>query len=213
MSMFSDRREAGQRLGEALVAWRDEPHLVVLGLPRGGVPVAAEVARALGAPLDVFVVRKLGLPQYPEVAMGAVAVGARWLNTELIAQVGVTPDDLARVEAREQQELQRREQVYRAGKGPLDLRGKTVLLIDDGLATGATMHAAVQAVRALEAAKIGVAVPVAAPDTLLALGREANEAFSLLAPQGFRAVGQFYREFGQTSDAEVLALLEAGKPD
>ncbi|WP_135228812.1 phosphoribosyltransferase [Deinococcus fonticola] len=213
MSMFSDRREAGRRLGEALVAWRDEPHLVVLGLPRGGVPVAAEVARTLGAPLDVFVVRKLGLPQYPEVAMGAVAVGARWLNTELIAQVGVTPDDLARVEAREQQELQRREQVYRAGKGPLDLRGKTVLLIDDGLATGATMHAAVQAVRALEAAKIEIAVPVAAPDTLLALGRAANEAFSLLAPQGFRAVGQFYREFGQTSDAEVLALLEAGKPD
>lgn len=209
MTLFLNRTEAGQQLGAALLSLRDDPNLLVLGLPRGGIPVAAEVARALNAPLDVFVVRKLGVPHYPEVAMGAITVGARWLNTELIAQVRVSPDDLARVEAREQQELERRERVYRAGRAPLSLHGKTVLLVDDGLATGATMHAAVRAVKVLKAEKMVVAVPVAPPDTLLELSHEADEVFTLSAPEDFRAVGQYYRDFTQTTDAEVLASVKA----
>ncbi|MBZ9715906.1 phosphoribosyltransferase [Deinococcus multiflagellatus] len=206
--VFQDRTEAGQLLGAVLAARGPWPSAVVLALPRGGVPVAAEVARALGAPLDVFLVRKLGLPMAPEVAMGALASGgAQWLNEALMDRLGISAAALAQVQAREAQELARREALYRAGRGPLNLTGRTALLVDDGLATGATMRAAVQAARLLGAGRIVVAVPVAPPDTCADLHAEADEVVCLHTPPHFQAVGQFYGDFSQATDAEVLALL------
>lgn len=208
---FADRKDAGKQLGAYLLTLRDWPNTVVLGLPRGGVPVAAEVARAIRAPLDVFLVRKLGVPFHPEVAIGAIASGgAEWLNRELLAQLRLTPLEIDRVRQQERLELGRRETAYRAGRPPLQLSGKTVLLVDDGLATGATMQAALQAVGAMGAAEVMVAVPVASAETCQELQTLADGVICLQTPPDFRAVGQFYQSFPQTSDAEVMdALKEA----
>lgn len=201
---FLDRRDAGQRLAARLLELRAWPETTVLALPRGGVPVAYEVARALQAPLDVFLVRKLGLPGYEEVAMGAIASGGvRVLNDDLVRRAGVTPGTIAQVEEREQRELTRREVAYREGRVPAPITGRTALLIDDGVATGATLRAALQALRLLSPARAVVAVPVAPPGLRL----DADEVVCLLTPPDFMAVGQFYADFGQTSDEEVRELL------
>lgn len=207
-SRFTDRREAGRLLGAHLLGLHDWPETVVLGLPRGGVPVAAQVARALSAPLDVFVVRKLGMPGHAELALGAIASGGvRVLNQDLLARLQVSERDIAQVEAGERAELQRRESLYRRGRPPLDLAGKTAVLVDDGTATGATMRAAARAVRLLKPARVVIALPVAPPDTAQELEAEADEVVCLLTPPFFYAVGQFYADFKQTSDAEVQAWL------
>ncbi|QLG09676.1 phosphoribosyltransferase [Deinococcus sp. D7000] len=211
---FHNRQDAGRQLGAHLIGLHPWPDTVVLGLPRGGVPVAAGVARALGAPLDIFVVRKLGLPGHAEVAMGAIAPGGvRVLNDELVRGLGVSAGAIAAAEAREAAELARREAVYRAGRAPLGLAGQTALLIDDGVATGFTLRAALQAVRALlppplAPARVAVAVPVAPPETCRELEALADEVICLHTPPGFSAVGQFYRDFAQTTDAEVRACLD-----
>lgn len=211
--MFEDRRDAGRRLAAHLTARPEHrggrTDLVVLGLPRGGVPVAFEVARALRAPLDVLVVRKLGRPGHEEYAMGALGPGGvRVLNDDPRLRARVTDAAIEEVAARETRELARREALYRAGRSPLDLTGLEAVLVDDGLATGATMRAAALAARRLGAARVVVAVPVAPPDALEALRADADEVVSVLAPEPFFAVGPFYRDFAQTEDAEVLALLE-----
>ncbi|WP_027460506.1 phosphoribosyltransferase [Deinococcus murrayi] len=205
---FQHRRDAGEQLAARLRERGLWPNSTVLALPRGGVPVGAEVARALGAPLDVFVVRKLGLPGYEEVAMGAVASGGvRVLNEDLLRRAGVSPNALAAAEARERAELARREQLYRGGRPPVPLAGRTAVVVDDGVATGATMRAGLEALRALGPARIVVAVPVAPPGTARALAALADELVCLLTPPDFMAVGQFYGDFTQTTDEEVRALL------
>jgi len=184
----------------------------VLGLPRGGVPVAAEVARALNVPLDVFLVRKLGLPGHEEVAAGAIANGGlRVLNIPLLEMYSVTGPEMARVLQRERAELDRQERCYRADRPPLDVRGKTVILVDDGLATGSTMRAAVLALKQARPARIVVAVPVAPPDTCESLRSDADAVFCPMTPQPFGAVGRWYVDFGQTSDEEVLDSLEEAR--
>ncbi|WP_216318077.1 phosphoribosyltransferase [Deinococcus aestuarii] len=205
---FLDRRDAGRRLAGHLLALGAWPEATVLALPRGGVPVASEVARSLHAPLDVFLVRKLGLPGYEEVAMGAVASGGvRVLNEDLLRRAGVSPQALEAVERRERAELERRERAYREGRTPAPVAGRTALLIDDGLATGATMRAALLALRPLGPARVVVAVPVAPPGVCRALEVEAGEVVCLLTPPHFGAVGQFYDDFRQTTDDEVRELL------
>jgi predicted phosphoribosyltransferase len=205
--IFKDRIHAGKELGEAL-AGRLDGDLVVLGLPRGGVPVAAEVARILGAPQDVYLVRKLGLPGHEELAMGAIASGGvRVLNEDMVRRMGVSDEAVAAVAAREQQELERREEVYRGDRTPPDVAGRTVVVVDDGLATGSTMRAAVQALRALEPKRIVVAVPVAPPETCSLLEQEADMVVCLSTPDNFRGVGAWYENFSQTSDEEVLQAL------
>jgi erythromycin esterase-like protein/predicted phosphoribosyltransferase len=205
---FRDRRDAGRRLVEKLGSYVNLPDLLVLALPRGGVPVGYEVARALGAPLDVFVVRKLGVPGHEELAMGAVASGGvRVLNDEIVEGLGVSEHTIDAAGLREQQELTRRERLYRNGRPAPDLSGRTVILVDDGLATGATMRAAVQAARQQHPARIIVAVPTASPDTAAALKRDADEVVSVMLPEPFFAVGQWYDDFGQTTDEEVRELL------
>jgi putative phosphoribosyl transferase len=206
---FRDRSDAGQKLAEALVAYADRPDVIVLGLPRGGVPVAYEVARALHAPLDVFLVRKLGVPGYEELAMGAIASGGvRVLNEDVIRGLGIPQEDIEAVVSEEQQELERRARVYRDDRPPPDVRGKTAILIDDGLATGATMKAAVAALRQLHPSRIVVAVPVAASETCRELGAEVDEIVCLATPEPFHAVGLWYEQFSQTTDQEVHDLLE-----
>lgn len=208
MEGFLSRQDAGRQLAARLLELGSWPQTTVLGLPRGGVPVAAEVARALGAPLDVFLVRKLGVPGYEEIALGAMASGgARVFNEDLLARLRLSERTLAELEAREGAELARREGLYRAGRPPLQLAGRTALLVDDGTATGATMRVAAQAVRALHPARVVIALPVAPPDTAAALRAEADEVVCLLTPPHFRAVGQFYVDFRQTEDDEVLRLL------
>lgn len=206
---FADRREAGALLGEAVrqrLAGRDA---VVLGLPRGGVPVAYEVAAALGAPLDVFVVRKLGVPGQEELALGAIASGGvQVLNEELVRELAIGPDGIERIAERERRELERREQLYRDGRPAADVRGRHVVVVDDGLATGATMRAAVLALREHVPASITVAVPVAAEDTRDMFRRIADEIICLATPEPFRAVGLWYRDFRPTSDDEVRGLLK-----
>lgn len=204
---YEDRREAGRVLADALAHYRGRPHLLVLALPRGGVPVAYEVARALKAPLDVFVVRKLGFPGHEEYAMGAIASGGvRVMNP--MPGMAVTPEEVAAAVAREQPELQRRERLYR-GQGPApDLHGRTVIVVDDGLATGATMHAALLGIRQQQPAHLVMAVPVGAADSCQALQGVADEVICVATPEPFRAVGLWYRQFPQTSDDEVRALLE-----
>lgn len=206
--LFQNRQEAGQRLAGHLLALRAWPDTTVLALPRGGVPVAFPVARALAAPLDVFLVRKLGLPGHEEVAMGAIASGGvRVLNDDLVRRVGVTPEAIAAVEARERAELARREAAYREGREAAPVEGRTVLVVDDGVATGATLRAGLKALRALSPARVVVAVPVAPPGVGRALEAEADDVICLLTPRSFRAVGQFYADFRQTTDAEVRDLL------
>lgn len=205
---FADRRQAGAELGARLAHYRGQGDLVVLALPRGGVPVAHEVARALGAALDVFVVRKLGVPGHRELAMGAIASGGvRVLNKDVVDWYRIPPAVIDEVAREEQVELERRQQMYREGRPPVELRGRTALLIDDGLATGSTMKAAVEAVRAHGPSRIVVAVPVGAPDTCRELAGIADEVVCVRTPQPFSAVGQWYVDFSQTTDAEVRELL------
>lgn len=206
---YRNRTEAGRRLAEELRGYAGHPDVVVLALPRGGVPVAYEVARALRAPLDVFIVRKLGLPSHPELAMGAIASGGiRLIDEEAMSRFGVTEQQLAAVAATEERELERRERRYREGLPVPDVTGKTVILIDDGLATGATMAAAAAALRAQRPAKLVVAVPVSAPDTCDAFRGIVDEIVCAATPEPFLAVGLWYQDFSQTTDEEVHELLE-----
>jgi len=205
---YLDRTDAGIRLAGHLAAYVGRADVVVLGLPRGGVPVAAEVARALGAPLDVFCVRKLGVPGEPELAMGAIATGGVVVvNEAVVAEISAPPELVAEVAAAERAELDRRERAYRGDRPPLPLAGRTVVLVDDGLATGASMRAAVRAVRSAGPARVVVAVPVAAAETCRSLEAEADEVVCPLAPKGFRAVGGWYEDFSATSDDEVRRCL------
>jgi putative phosphoribosyl transferase len=206
---FRDRYQAGQFLAQQLIEYADRPDVLILGLPRGGVPVAYEVANVLHAPLDVFLVRKLGLPGQEELAMGAIASGGvRFLNDDVIAAARVPPTLIEQVAAREQQELERREHAYRGDRPFPDLRNRTVILIDDGLATGASMQAAVLAARTQGARSVVVAVPVAAEQTCRALARVADRVVCAATPEPFYAVGMWYEDFSQTDDREVRALLE-----
>jgi predicted phosphoribosyltransferase len=210
---FSDRTEAGITLAARLDGYKDRDDVVVLALPRGGVPVAYEVARRLRAPLDVFLVRKLGVPGHPELAMGAIATGGiRVVNEDVVRWYAIPQSVIDRVAAAEQAELERRERTYRDGRSPIPLDGRTVLLIDDGLATGSSMKAAVQAVRAHKPARIVVAVPVGARETCEELAELADDIVCARTPEPFSAVGAWYRDFSQTSDAEVRALLHE-RPD
>ena len=205
---FPNRADAGRRLAEKLEQYAGRDDVIVLGLPRGGVPVAYEVAQRLGVPLDVFIVRKLGVPGFEELALGAIASGGvRVLNDDVVRVLPNASELVESVTARETAELQRREQAYRDGRPPPELRGRVVILVDDGLATGATMRAAVAALRQLGAAKIVVAVPVGAADTCRELEEEVDEIVCAMAPEWFQAVGQFYEDFSQTSDDEVRELL------
>ncbi len=204
---FRDRDDAGRRLAERLLADGAQVDLV-LALPRGGVPVAAPVARALGAPLDVLVVRKLGLPGHPELAMGAIGPGGvRVLVDDVVRGSAVAPAALERVEAAERRELVRREHAYRGDRPPSELVGRRVLIVDDGLATGATARAAVAVARAAGAAWVGLAVPIGPPDTSAELGGDVDRSWVLHAPAWFSAVGQGYERFGQVSDDDVRAAL------
>ena len=212
--LFHDRVEAGQRLGLHLKElfkqeFTHQGPILVLALPRGGVPVAFEVARALHAPLDIFVVRKLGAPGQPELAMGAIASGGVSVtNPQVIDVLRITPAQIEEVSASEGQELQRREHLYRGDRNPLEVSGRCVVLVDDGLATGYTMRAAVAALRQQQPKQIVVAVPVAARDTCEELEQEADAAVCLYTPFRFMAVGQWYQDFSQTSDEEVRHLLD-----
>jgi len=205
---FRDRRDAGRVLAERLRHYAGRPDVLVLALPRGGVPVGYEVAQALGAPLDVFLVRKLGVPGHEELAMGAIASGnVRVLNPDVIAMLHVPAHVIDDIAAQEEVELQRREREYRGDRPPLDARGRVVILVDDGLATGATMRAAAASLRRHGVARLVVAVPVAAEETCEALRPEVDEIICAVTPQPFYAVGAWYEDFSQTDDAEVRALL------
>jgi predicted phosphoribosyltransferase len=205
---FRNRTDAGRQLAEKLAAYADRPDVLVLALPRGGVPVGFEVARALGAPLDVFLVRKLGVPGYEELAMGAVATGGvRVLNDEIVRGLGISEREIDAVVARELQELARRGRLYRGDRPPPDVAGRTVILVDDGLATGATMRAAVAALRRQQQARIVIAVPTASADTSEALKAEADDVVCAITPEPFFAVGHWYEDFTQTTDDEVRDLL------
>jgi predicted phosphoribosyltransferase len=220
--VFVDRAEAGRRLGRAVVdavgAYPEHP-VAVLALTRGGVPVGAEVARALNAPLDVVVVRKLGVPWHPELAMGAIAEGpggsddvVRLLNDAVIARAGVRPDDLRQVEDRERAELQRRARAYRTGRAPVDVAGRTAVNVDDGVATGATARAACRSARARGAVEVVLATPVAPPGIETQMQGEADRVICVETPEDFRAVGHHYARFDQVSDDEVVAALGDAEP-
>lgn len=205
---FSNRIEAGRQLAEKLDKYAGRKDVIVLGLPRGGVPVGYEVAKRLRAPLDVFTVRKLGVPGFEELAAGAIASGGvRVLNEDVMRAIPHADEVIEAVTAKETAELERREQIYRQGRPPPELRDRIVILVDDGLATGATMRAAVNAARQSGAAKIVVAVPVGPPDTCRELEEEADETICLSTPVFFQAVGQYYEDFSQTSDEDVRELL------
>ncbi len=206
---FSDRREAGRLLAHRLSALRTAPNLLVLALPRGGVPVAYEVALALDAPLDVLVVRKLGIPGHEELAMGAIASGdVRVLDRHLIRHLGITDQEVSEVTQRERAELERRERDYRDMRSPPDIRAHTVVLVDDGLATGATMRAAVSAVRDQQPARVIVAVPVASTEACAEMQHVADLCACVTTPQRMVAVGHWYLNFDQTTDEEVRQLLD-----
>lgn len=205
---YADRVQAGRVVGDALRHYANRPDVVVLGLPRGGVPVAREVADALGAPLDVFLVRKLGTPGHRELAMGAIASGGvRVLNDDVIRWYGVGRDVIDAIAAEEQQELERRERLYRGDREPPPIAGRVVILVDDGLATGSTMKAAVAAVRLLGPMRVVVAVPVGAVETCRELAQRADEVVCARMPEPFSAVGLWYHDFAQTSDEEVREAL------
>jgi putative phosphoribosyl transferase len=213
--IFDDRKDAGRQLAAQLVAYAGQgQNVLVLGLPRGGVPVAYEVARALGAPLDVFVVRKLGVPGHEELAMGALASGGvRAINEEVLEYLGLDPALIDEVARAESVELERRERLYRDARPAPVFVGRTVILVDDGLATGATMRAAVAALRQHRPARIVVAVPVGAASTVAELEAQADEVVCVAMPEPFWAVGTWYHDFSQTSDDEVRQLLAAGRGD
>lgn len=205
---FKDRTDAGRQLARKLQHYRDNHAVVVLALPRGGVPVGFEVAEALDAPLDVFLVRKLGVPGHEELALGAIASGGiRVLNHDVLYMSGIDEQGIDAIVEKEQQELERREGAYRAGMPPVDAHGRIVVLVDDGLATGASMLAAARAIRKLQPQRVIVAVPVAAPETCSYFRKEVDEIVCAETPQPFQAVGLWYEEFPQTSDEEVRSLL------
>jgi predicted phosphoribosyltransferase len=206
---FRDRSQAGRLLAEKLTAYAGRSDVMVLALPRGGVPVAFEVARALGAPIDVFVVRKVGVPGHEELAMGAIASGGVCvLNDDVVQALRIPRSVIESAANRELQELRRRERVYRGDRPPPVVQGHTVILVDDGLATGSTMRAAVAALRRLEPERIVVAVPTGSPVTCREIRREADECVCLIEPEPFHAVGLWYEDFSQTTDEEVRELLE-----
>ncbi len=206
---FTNRTEAGKMLAKSLAAYEGTPGLLVLALPRGGVPVAYEVARALKAPLDVFVVRKLGAPNNPELAIGAIASGGvRVLNDSVVTMLGLSPLVIDEVARRERKEVEHREIAYRNHRPPLTIRARTVIVIDDGIATGSTMRAAIEALRQLNPARLIVATPTVSWATAEELRSEVDEFFALITPENFNAVGEWYAEFPQTTDEEVCSLLE-----
>jgi putative phosphoribosyl transferase len=210
--IFHDRAHAGRLLAERLGHLRNQDP-VVLALPRGGVPVAAEIARALDAPLDVLIVRKLGAPSQPELALGAVGEGGvKVLNEDLLARAGLSPDVMPIIEAREFAEIDRRRDRYRGDRAMVPLTGRTAIIVDDGLATGATARAGISVVRARGAARVVVAIPVGAPDSIRAVAREADEVVALAAPPQFAAVGAWYDDFRQVRDDEVIRMLAAAAP-
>jgi predicted phosphoribosyltransferase len=206
--IFTDRTEAGRRLAAGLKKYADRKDVIVLGVPRGGVPVAFEVAESLAVPLDIFVLRKLGVPEHEELAFGAIASGGvRILDTEIVESLQLSDLDIELVTAAEKNELERRERAYRSGRPPLNVRGLTVIIVDDGIATGSSMLAAITALRQLKPARIVVAVPVAPSSTCLRLRREVDELVCVEQPENFFGVGQFYNDFSQTSDEQVKELL------
>jgi predicted phosphoribosyltransferase len=208
-TQFHDREEAGRLLAEKLIAYANRPDVLVLALPRGGVPVAAQVAKELNAPLDVFVVRKLGFPGHPELAMGAIATGGiRVLNPEVVDSLHVPGDVIEAVTVNERDELKRRERAYRDDLPAPDVRGKTVILVDDGIATGSTMLAAVAALRQVEAGRIVVSAPTIASTTFDLMRDAADEVAVVIVPEEFYGVGQSYEDFSQTTDEEVRELLD-----
>lgn len=212
MYRFQDRRDAGRRLGEMLQPFAASPNVLVLGLPRGGIPVAYEVARALHAPLDVLIVRKIGVPGHEELAMGAIASGGvKLLNRQLIQQLHVTPSEIETVVERERIELERRELAYRDGRAPVSVRGRTVIVVDDGLATGASMSAAVAALRRQEPFAIIVAAPVGTTQTCDTMRHSADGCVCVQTPHPFHGVGEWYVDFDQTTDDEVRTLLAAAR--
>jgi putative phosphoribosyl transferase len=206
--LFQDRFEAGRILASRLSQFAHRNDVIVLGLPRGGVPVAFEVAKALNSPLDVFVVRKLGVPGREELAMGAIASGIRVVNRAVVDALGIKNDEIEEAATEQRAELERREREYRNGRPMLDVHNRTVILIDDGLATGSSMRVAAMALRKREPARIVIAVPVAAPSTCEELESEADQVVCAITPEPFLAVGQWYRDFRQTSDDEVHKLLD-----
>jgi putative phosphoribosyl transferase len=211
--LFTDRVDAGQRLASRLQHLRGQP-IVVLGLPRGGVPVAAEVARALEAPLDVIVVRKLGVPYQRELGMGAVGEGGvEVTDPDVIHMAGIRPRELAAVEELEQAEVERRARRYRGGRTPVPLEGRVAVIVDDGIATGSTARAACQIARALGATRVVLAVPVAPQGWRGRIGQDADELIAVATPPGFMAIGQFYDDFSQTSDEEVVGCLASTPSD
>jgi predicted phosphoribosyltransferase len=206
--LFQDRFEAGRVLASKLRHLANRSDVVVLALPRGGVPVGYEVAKALDAPLDVFVVRKLGVPGYPELAMGAIASGGvRVLNDDLVQRLAIPDYMISATVDKEEEELERRERDYRGDRPPLNVEGRTVVLVDDGLATGSSMRVAALALRNKRPAEIVVAVPVAAPATCAEFESEVDQVVCAVTPEPFWAVGQWYRDFSQTNDEEVRELL------
>lgn len=215
LTPLKDRADAGVKLGAKLRAYADRD-VIVLGIPRGGVPVAFEVARALAAPLDVFIVRKLGAPGYHELAMGAIASGgARVINEDVVASLGIPHFGIERAIVTEEEEIERREKLYRGKRPPLDVRGRIVILVDDGMATGASMLVAVKALRSLSPARLVVASGVSSPSACSAVAEVADECVCVLEPDDLGAISPWYRDFTQTGDDEVCALLAraaAGRP-
>ena len=206
--IFRDRTEAGQVLASKLTKYVNQVNTVILALPRGGVPVAYEIGKELGLPVDIFVVRKLGVPGHEELAMGAIASGGvRHINRDVVDQLRIDSETIDVASRREQKEIERRERLYRGQRPPVDVRNKTVILVDDGLATGSTMRAAIAALRQHRPARIVVAVPAAAPQTCSEIADEVDEIICAATPEPFYAVGQWYQEFSQTTDEEVRDLL------
>jgi len=205
---FQDRTQAGRLLGRALAAYRGRDDALVLALPRGGVPVACEIAEAIGAPVDLMIVRKLGTPGQEELAMGAIASGGiRVLNEDVVVPLGISEHALSQVEARERRELERREHAYRGARPRPAIAGRCVILVDDGIATGATMRAAIAGLRGQQPARIVVAVPVAPPETVAVLRHEADDVVCLAEPEFFMAIGRWYLDFAQLTDDDVREQL------
>jgi putative phosphoribosyl transferase len=206
--VFLDRAEAGRVLAKRLKAYENHRNVLVLGIPRGGVPVAFEVAAELHAPFDVFIVRKLGVPGREELAFGAIASGGiRFLDTEIVEAVGISESEIELITARERQELERRERVYRGGRAPLAVEGQTVILVDDGIATGSSMQVAITALRQMKPSRLVVAAPVAPVSTCRRLRREVDDLICVHMPTSFYAIGEFYEDFSQVSDQRVTDLL------